>query len=210
MSIKKEYKYLGVIKANPVEYINRYGDSLTKSSQLPHFVREIKNPRGLVLAADMAEEQQKPHELYGDLHALAMVDLEREGLGEYREQLNRMGIRNPAITGGGANTITPLNRSTSTAGLLPSESILNQSSMNTQYHLYPSHLHHHIQQQSQQQLIHNNQPRPSVYDYTQNRPPRQRTGLSSSSRQNNSSSSTVNHSNNSIGGLKNSLLRNTR
>lgn len=93
VNIKKEYKYLGVIKANPVEYINRYGDSLTISSQLPHFVREIKNPRGLVLAADLQENHNKSHELYGDVQALGLVDLEREGLGEYRDQLSRLGVR---------------------------------------------------------------------------------------------------------------------
>lgn len=91
VNIKREYKYLGVIRANPTEYINRYGDALTKANQLPNYVTEIKNPKDLLLAADLKHTPSP--ELYGDLYALNYVDLDREGLGEYKNYLERAGIR---------------------------------------------------------------------------------------------------------------------
>lgn len=159
VNIKKEYKYLGVIKANPIEYINRYGDSLTRSSQLPHFVREIKNPRGLVLAAD--EEPKSAHELYGDVHALSLVDLEREGLSEYREQLSRIGVRprNPVAAVAAAASTTTMNRSSSTAMMLnTSASGLSHSHSRT------------------------GAAAPAYFDTLHSRPPRQRPGCGSATR----------------------------
>lgn len=50
--IKKEFKDLGIVRANPVEYVQRYGSSLKRSIELPSFVKEIKPPDGVVLAAD--------------------------------------------------------------------------------------------------------------------------------------------------------------
>jgi hypothetical protein len=81
---------LGIIRANPVEYVQRYGSSLKTSRELPDFVLDIKPPAGVVLAADYQYNQV--HELEGDLQALRLVDLEREGLAEYRAQLQRLGI----------------------------------------------------------------------------------------------------------------------
>lgn len=85
--IRKQVKYLGTIRADPVDYIKRFGDSLVASKDLPHFVKEVKTPENLVLAADY--EYKNVYELEGDLHALKLVDLEKEGLGEYRAQLDR-------------------------------------------------------------------------------------------------------------------------
>ena len=90
VQIKKEFKYLGVIKANPAEYVERYGSSLTLPQNLPDFVHEIQTPEGLVLAADY--QRNALHELEGDLDALKLVDLEKEGLGEYREYLANLGL----------------------------------------------------------------------------------------------------------------------
>lgn len=45
--VRKEYKYLGVIRANPNDYVQRYGASLTESQYLPDFVKEIKTPDNL-------------------------------------------------------------------------------------------------------------------------------------------------------------------
>lgn len=50
--IKKEFKDLGIVRANPVEYVQRYGSSLKRSIELPSFVKEIKPPDGVILAAD--------------------------------------------------------------------------------------------------------------------------------------------------------------
>jgi len=88
VAVRKEYKYLGVVRANPVEYVQRYGSSLKVSRDLPQFILDIKTPEGLVLAANYAYNTL--HELEGDVEALKLVDLEREGLGEYRAYLQRL------------------------------------------------------------------------------------------------------------------------
>ena len=83
--IKKDYKYLGVVKDNPVEYVQRYGDSWKSSEELPQFIKDIKAPEGLVLASDY--KYKLVPELEGEIEALRFVDLEQEGLTEYRPQL---------------------------------------------------------------------------------------------------------------------------
>ena len=87
IQVKKEFKYLGIIRANPAEYVARYGPSLKTSSELPDFVLDIKPPSGVVLAAD--HKPSSVPELEGDLHALNLIDLDKEGLSEYRSQLLR-------------------------------------------------------------------------------------------------------------------------
>ena len=91
MNIKTSFQFLGVIKANPAEYVQRYGSSLKLSKDLPQFVLDIQTPNDLVLAADY--QSNRVLELEGQLEAFRYVDLDREGLSEYREQLNRLGIR---------------------------------------------------------------------------------------------------------------------
>lgn len=87
VKIKKEYKYLGVIRANPLEYVQRYGSNLKRTSDLPEFVHSIKNPAGIVLAAN----HSYTYELEGDLNALNLIDLEKEGLGMYSSYLRKSG-----------------------------------------------------------------------------------------------------------------------
>ena len=88
VKIKEEFKYLGVIRANPIEYVARYGAHLKSAAELPDFVHDIKNPDNLELAADHAQK----YELEGDLHALNLIDLDKEGLGVYREYLQKSGV----------------------------------------------------------------------------------------------------------------------
>jgi hypothetical protein len=88
--VRKEYKYLGVVRANPAEYVATYGAQLKLPRDLPDFVFEIKTPEGLVLAAEYVSSGL--HELSGDLHAFKLVNLEQEGLGAYREYLARLGV----------------------------------------------------------------------------------------------------------------------
>ena len=85
MALRKEIKYIGVVRANPAEYLQRFGSSVTSSSQLPQFVNDIKTPDGIVLAADYKYNEWP--ELEGDLRALTLIDLDREGLGAYRSYL---------------------------------------------------------------------------------------------------------------------------
>ena len=88
VQVKREIKYLGVIRANPAEYVARYGPVLKTARDMPQFVHDIRPPPGLILAA---EQPHNPvHELVGDVHALKYIDLEREGLGQYRDQVYRL------------------------------------------------------------------------------------------------------------------------
>ncbi len=112
--VEKEYKYLGIIRANPVEYVQRYGPSLKSSSDLPQYVRciyelilsilkisllydllkvlDAKNPEGIVLAAESSLGHV--YELEGDVEELKKINqldsdlLDREGLSEYKSYLN--------------------------------------------------------------------------------------------------------------------------
>ena len=90
VQVKKEFKDLGVIRANPHEYVQRYGQTLKTSHDLPSFVLEIKPPSGVVLASDYKYDSK--FELEGDIEALKLIDLEREGLSEYRPALNQLEI----------------------------------------------------------------------------------------------------------------------
>jgi hypothetical protein len=59
----------------------RYGAEIRQANELPQFVKDIKAPEGLTLAAE-TQSSQLP-ELVGDLDALALFDLNAEGLGQY-------------------------------------------------------------------------------------------------------------------------------
>ena len=110
VTIKKEFKYLGVIRANPAEYVQRYGTTLKQSRELPDFVLDIKAPQGVVLAADY--KYNEVHELEGELQAFKLVDLEKEGLTQYRAQLQKLGI----ISGGASSASFSQITSSSTQG----------------------------------------------------------------------------------------------
>lgn len=84
-SISKSLNYMGVSRMNPDEYNKLYGSSLYDSIDLPEIVTSIKTPDNLVLAANY--KPRRVPKLVGDLDALKLIDLEANGLGEYREQL---------------------------------------------------------------------------------------------------------------------------
>ena len=86
--VRKDYKYLGIVRANPAEYVQKYGPTLKQTEELPQFVLDIKNPDGLSLAA--THRYNPIHELEGDVEALKLVDLDREGLSEYKPYLQRL------------------------------------------------------------------------------------------------------------------------
>lgn len=77
---------MGVVRANPAEYRERYGSTLKATADLPQFVRQIPTPAELSPLACDFQGRSVP-ELEGEVHALGLVDLEREGLAEYRAQL---------------------------------------------------------------------------------------------------------------------------
>ena len=67
-------------------YVQRYAHSLKPSKDLPQFVLDMSTPKGLVLAADHRPKQN--HDLEGDLDALKLVDLDREGLAQYKSYVH--------------------------------------------------------------------------------------------------------------------------
>merc|ERR1719360_205961 len=92
VNIRKEVKYLGVIKANPAEYVQRYGASLKVHTALPQFVLDIETPSEVgTLAANYSAKAS--FELEGQLEGFKYVNLDTEGLSEYRAFLASKGIR---------------------------------------------------------------------------------------------------------------------
>ena len=83
--VRKEFKYLGVARANPAEYVAQYGASLRLSRDLPQLVSEFKTPSGLVLAVD--SKWNELYELEGDVSALNLVDLNANGLSAYSQYI---------------------------------------------------------------------------------------------------------------------------
>ena len=84
VTVKTEVKYLGVVRANPDDYVKKYAKSLTKSEDLPAYVTAIETPNNMELAAN-AKPADAPHELVGDLQALKLIDMDKEGLSEYKK-----------------------------------------------------------------------------------------------------------------------------
>jgi hypothetical protein len=85
--VNKEVRNLGVIKADPVKYKKLYSASLTSPDKMPDFVKEMPVPPGIKLAIDESKKNASLPELYGDLDALNLIDLEKEGLSAYKNFL---------------------------------------------------------------------------------------------------------------------------
>ncbi len=83
VSVRKEIKYLGVVKANPTDYVRQFGPLLKSSESLPTFVTDIKTPSEL---GSLASNYQGDSlmELEGELEALRLVDLDEHDLSQYR------------------------------------------------------------------------------------------------------------------------------
>jgi hypothetical protein len=92
--VKKDIKHLGVVCANPCEYIQKYGSSLKRSCELPQFVKDIQPSCGIELAANKRYNPCPVFELCGDVCALNKVDLDKEGLSQYKNQ-----VRDKCATG---------------------------------------------------------------------------------------------------------------
>lgn len=111
VNVTKEVKYLGVVRANPVEYVEKYGASLV--TEMPQFVNDIQTPSEVgVLAADY--RARSLIELEGQLEGFQYVDLDKEGLGEYRNYLSELGIHDLGHASANANARTSARPSTAT------------------------------------------------------------------------------------------------
>ena len=85
VQVKRIFKDLGVIRANPVEYVEKYGVSLKSHTEFPEIVREVRPPAGVVLAAEWSAPSLV--DLEGDIQALNLIDLDANGLSEYKDWL---------------------------------------------------------------------------------------------------------------------------
>ncbi len=100
VNIRQEVKYLGVIRANPAEYVQKYGSELKVHSAFPSFVQEIKTPSEIgQLAWEFKSANGGVFELEGNLEGFAFINLDTEGLTEYRAQLLAKGIRDLGASG---------------------------------------------------------------------------------------------------------------
>lgn len=79
-------------RMNTEEYRHKYGHQLKKASEFPSEIRHLRAPTSDVGTLWADSKHGPTVKLVGDLHALALVDLEREGLGQYRDQLVRAGV----------------------------------------------------------------------------------------------------------------------
>ena len=121
VNVQRHVSDLGVVRADPADYVARFGSTLTEASAMPEFVHDIDPPSGLTLAASSKHKstkkaksattttttttsnkkrssnskkaahrkKQPEYELEGDLYALKLIDLEREGLAHYKDQLDK-------------------------------------------------------------------------------------------------------------------------
>jgi hypothetical protein len=120
VQIKKDFKDLGVIRANPVEYVERYGASLVTHLELPQFVTEIRPPVGVTLAAEFVAPSLI--DLEGDVEALRLIDLDQEGLAEYRAYLARFSSQTQIST---SNVVISSASGASVNSALSSKDLLN-------------------------------------------------------------------------------------
>jgi hypothetical protein len=94
--VRREIKDFGIVEANPDEYSSKYAGTLKSHQELPDFVRDIQPPQSLLLA----HQYRAPafHELEGDIHALSLIDLEREGLAHYKHYVQQSSSAQQYVT----------------------------------------------------------------------------------------------------------------
>jgi hypothetical protein len=87
VQIKTIFKDLGVIRADPNDYVSRYGVSLLSYLQFPEVVKafNLRAPSGATFAHDFTYASLL--DLEGDIDALNLINLDEHGLGEYRAWL---------------------------------------------------------------------------------------------------------------------------
>jgi hypothetical protein len=127
--VKQQIQYLGVIRADPIEYTKKYAGFLKEAKDLPVFVTKIKTPSsvGGCLAADLKNNSYVP-KLVGELDALKYIDLDKEGLSEYKEQLTFKIIKSE-------NKLDELNNNLSSDEIDDSEYSMNSESSENLYFL---------------------------------------------------------------------------
>ncbi len=91
--IKQEVKHSEEIRVDPNDYIRRYGSTLKNNDEIQSILNRIVTPiKYEKKLACKIDPNNKVHELTGDLEALELVDLDKEGLSEYKEQVIKLGF----------------------------------------------------------------------------------------------------------------------
>lgn len=85
VEIEKVVKDLGVVEADPIHYRQKY--KFKKSSLFPP---EINQVRKNLPPAPVNKVSASVPQLEGDIHALALIDLDKEGLSEYKDLLTNL------------------------------------------------------------------------------------------------------------------------
>ena len=101
VEIEKREENLGVVLTDPVEYRRRYQFNKQRSD-LPEVVRSIQSNA----PAPAAPAKQLP-ELEGDLAALKLIDLDKEGLSEYKSLLGSISGEPTSSSSGGCGCSAP-------------------------------------------------------------------------------------------------------
>lgn len=91
--VKERIRILGTENCNPDEYKKTYGEQLIPAEELPEIANKVglkaaQTNSGKVLAAETSHKYF--NELEGDIHALKMIDLDKEGLSEYKYILDQI------------------------------------------------------------------------------------------------------------------------
>ncbi|CAF1069549.1 unnamed protein product [Brachionus calyciflorus] len=81
VEVEKSYKILGVVEADPTEYAKKYKGTLKKLQDYPELEAYLKNVERV--------KEDTMVELEGDVEALGLVDLDKEGLSQYKNYLNK-------------------------------------------------------------------------------------------------------------------------
>jgi len=88
-----EIKNLGIVKVDPEAYSKEYGSTMKPTLQMLNLTKNIKQVDRVKLASD--QDAKYFMGLVGDVHALCMIDLEKEGLGAYKKFLEENSITCP-------------------------------------------------------------------------------------------------------------------
>ena len=75
--INRKFKNLGVIKADPNEYLMKYESEVKEENELPDFVKSLEPPDYIELSNESTSD--KSFELIGDFEAMSLVDTSNVG-----------------------------------------------------------------------------------------------------------------------------------
>lgn len=87
VEVRREVKNLGVIAADPQDYLRRHGHQLVRSDQLPDVAVKYAQAQGIQLAAN--SQAHAGVIIEGDVQALSLIDLDAHGLGYLRGRLSQ-------------------------------------------------------------------------------------------------------------------------